>query len=72
VAAEWLRHGIGRAPLEELHHQFPEPGDTLLAKVPETNLPAQLFLRDTGYEAVRLLPGYHDGKDGYVVERQGR
>jgi ribosomal protein S18 acetylase RimI-like enzyme len=71
VAPEWQRHGIGRALLEELHQQFPEPGDTLQAKVPETNLPAQLFLRDAEYEAVRVLPGYHDGEDGYVVERQG-
>jgi ribosomal protein S18 acetylase RimI-like enzyme len=71
VVPEWQRHGIGRALLEDLHHQFQEPGDILQATVPETNLPAQLFLWDAGYKAVRVLPGYHEGEDGYAMERQG-
>jgi ribosomal protein S18 acetylase RimI-like enzyme len=70
VLAEWQRQGIGRSLLERLHQEFRRSGCRIQAIVPESNLPAQLFLKDAGYKAVRILPGHYGGEDGYLMERQ--
>jgi ribosomal protein S18 acetylase RimI-like enzyme len=69
VLAEWQRQGIGRSLLERLHQEFRRSGCRIQAIVPESNLPAQLFLKDAGYKAVRILPGHYGGEDGYLMER---
>jgi ribosomal protein S18 acetylase RimI-like enzyme len=69
VLPEWHRQGIGRALLEEIHQAFRQSGDDIQATVPETNLPVQLFLRDAGYKAVRVVPGCFGSEDGYVMQR---
>jgi ribosomal protein S18 acetylase RimI-like enzyme len=69
VLPEWQRQGIGRALLEEIHRAFRQSGDDIQATVPETNLPVQLFLRDAGYKAVRVVPACFGSKDGYVMQR---
>lgn len=35
--------------------------------VPESELNAQLLLRDAGYKAVRVLRGYYEREDGYLM-----
>jgi len=35
--------------------------------VPETNLPAQLLLREAGYRAIRIERDYYGGEDGYLM-----
>jgi ribosomal protein S18 acetylase RimI-like enzyme len=67
VLPEWHRQGIGRALLEEIHEAFWQSGDDIQATVPETNLPAQLFLRNAGYKTVRVVPGCFGSEDGYVM-----
>jgi ribosomal protein S18 acetylase RimI-like enzyme len=69
VLPEWHRRGIGRALLEKIHETICQSGDDIQATVPETNLPAQLFLRDAGYKAVRVVPGCFGSEDGYVMQR---
>jgi len=41
----------------------------ILAKVPERNVGSQLFLRQCGFRAVKILPAYLlDDEDVYVME----
>ena len=37
--------------------------------LPESNLAVQLFLRNAGYRAVRVLQGYYGDEDGYLMTR---
>ena len=48
-------------------------GDGILTKIPEKNVGAQLFFRQCGFRAVRVLRAYlrHD-QDVYVMEYSGR
>jgi ribosomal protein S18 acetylase RimI-like enzyme len=71
VLPPWHRQGIGRALLEHLHQAFGQAADHIQAVVPETNLAAQLLLRDAGYKAVRVVRGCLGGEDSYVMERTG-
>jgi ribosomal-protein-alanine N-acetyltransferase len=67
VAPYWRRQGIARAMLEKLADQGPK----VRAIVPDTNLAAQLLLRDAGYKAVRVVRGHCGGEDGYRMVRKG-
>lgn len=68
VAPAWRRQGIGRALLKGLEEMLRRPGDCIRVTVPETNLPAQLLLRDAGYRALSVLRGYFGTEDGYLME----
>ncbi|SRR5579885_30397 len=69
VAPQWRRQGIGKALLDKLARKLCHPGDCLHATVPESNLPAQLLLRSAGFRATRILRGYYETEDGYLMER---
>lgn len=65
VASYWRRQGIARSMLEKLD----EKGARIQAIVPDSNLAAQLLLRNAGYKAVRVVRGHCGGEDGYRMVR---
>jgi ribosomal protein S18 acetylase RimI-like enzyme len=56
--------------LRALEEMLRRPGDFVRATVPETNLPAQLLLRDAGFRALSVVRGYFGTEDGYLMERR--
>jgi ribosomal protein S18 acetylase RimI-like enzyme len=70
VAPVWQRTGLGRALLAKLSQALQHPRDRIQTTVPESNLGAQLLLRAGGYKAVRVLRGFFDSEDGYLLERR--
>jgi ribosomal protein S18 acetylase RimI-like enzyme len=68
VLPEWQRQGAGRALLGQLHQDFAQ-GVVIQAVVRERDLPVQLFLRDAGYKAVRILRSHYGSEDGYFMEK---
>jgi ribosomal protein S18 acetylase RimI-like enzyme len=69
VAPECQRQGIGRALLAKLCLKIHREPGGIRALVPETNLPALLFLRDFGFKATRVVRDYYPGADAYRMER---
>ena len=70
VSPDWRRRGIGRALVERFDPKLTHQRHCLVqAAVPECNLPMQLLLRAANYKAVRILRGYYDEEDGYLMER---
>jgi ribosomal protein S18 acetylase RimI-like enzyme len=69
VHPEWRRRGVGLALLGRLIKKLRQIDDRLQATVPESNLAAQLLLREGGFKAVRVLRGYFGEEDGYLMER---
>ncbi len=74
VSSAHRRRGIGSQMMRELIRSLsPERYHRLVLKVSETNLPAQLFLRALGFQAVNILhgcsynPGEDDWGDAYVM-----
>lgn len=73
VAPDCRRMGVGQQMLGHLIGKL-HPGQrtAITAVVRESNLGGQLFFRDTGFVAVRVLRGYYqddgDGEDGYLME----
>jgi ribosomal protein S18 acetylase RimI-like enzyme len=72
VAADWRRRGVGRALLGRLGQKIRQAQDCIQATVPESNLAAQLLLRNAGYKATRVLRRHFGDEDGYLMERQHR
>jgi ribosomal protein S18 acetylase RimI-like enzyme len=70
VAPEQRRRGVGRALMARVEEWLRQPGDCVRARVPESNLALQLFLRSLGYKAVRVLRGHYGEEDAYVLERR--
>jgi ribosomal protein S18 acetylase RimI-like enzyme len=70
VAPVWQRTGLGRALLAKLNQALQHPRDRIQTTVPESNLAAQLTLRAAGYKAIRVLRGFFDTEDGYLLERR--
>jgi ribosomal protein S18 acetylase RimI-like enzyme len=70
VHPDWNRQGIGSALLLAIHQELDPFGGCIRATVPETNLPAQLLLRDAGYRAIRIVPSRFVNEDGYLMERK--
>jgi [ribosomal protein S18]-alanine N-acetyltransferase len=70
VDPEHQRNSVGRALLGRFDERLRQAGDCILATVPESNLPVQLFLRALGYKASRVLRGYYGEEDAYVMERR--
>jgi ribosomal-protein-alanine N-acetyltransferase len=71
VAPAWQRQGVGRALIERFKNKLSGPQDHIEAVVPESNLAAQLLLRETGFKAVRILRGHFDDEDGYLMRHVG-
>jgi ribosomal protein S18 acetylase RimI-like enzyme len=70
VSPDWQRCGLGRMLVERIGQGLQHSQDRIQATVPESNLPVQLLLRDAGYLAVRVLRGYFDDEDAYLMERR--
>jgi ribosomal protein S18 acetylase RimI-like enzyme len=70
VAADWRGKGIGRALVKQFEQFLRQSEDSIRAAVPETNLPAQLMLRSAGYRALRVLRGFYNSEDAYLMERR--
>jgi hypothetical protein len=65
------QHEVERALLEQLAQLPGGQGRALRIIVPEKALPVQLFLREAGYRASRVLrEHYSPDEDGYLMERQ--
>jgi ribosomal protein S18 acetylase RimI-like enzyme len=60
---------VERTLLEHLHLELRRAPAGVRIVVPETNLTAQLYLRDAWYRATRVLPGYCGSEDGYLMVR---
>ncbi len=74
VRREFRRQGVGSQMVASLARQVADgEGDGILTKIPEKNVCAQLFFRQCGFRAVRVLRAYlrHD-QDVYVMEYSGR
>ena len=65
VAAEWPRPVVERALMGQLEAELRQLRDYLQIVVPESNLPAQLFLHELDYRATEVLRGYYGSEDGY-------
>jgi ribosomal-protein-alanine N-acetyltransferase len=70
VAPDWRRRGVGLALLGRLGRKLRHADDCIQTTVPESNLSAQLLLRQAGYKAIRVLRGYFGAEDGYLLERR--
>jgi ribosomal protein S18 acetylase RimI-like enzyme len=70
VHPDWRRRGVGLALIGRLTKKLRHADDRIQTTVPDSNLPAQLLLREAGFMAVRVLRGYFGEDDGYVMERE--
>jgi ribosomal protein S18 acetylase RimI-like enzyme len=69
VAPEWPAADVEPVLLARLDQEVRRRGRAVELIVPETNLPAQLFLRETGYRAIEVLRGHYGREDGYLMVR---
>jgi hypothetical protein len=67
VAEDEPRHEVERALLRRLEEGVGRPGDFVHLIVPESDLAVQLFLREIGYRATRLLQCHYGSEDGYLM-----
>jgi ribosomal-protein-alanine N-acetyltransferase len=71
VHPEFRRRGIGRQLVERLISKLThQRRDKITLEVRERNLPAQLFFKALGFQAVRVLREYYPdtGEDAYVMQ----
>ena len=71
VRAEYRRHGVARALVEELHCRLAAAGvNRVYLEVRVSNLPARTLYRSLGYAECGLRRGYYasDGEDALVFE----
>lgn len=59
--------GVGSMLLGKLLGKPRDRWKSIVAKVSEDNLPAQLFFQRQGFRAVKVLRGRFDGRDAYVM-----
>jgi len=70
VAPAFRRQGIGRRMLAKLVRKLhPLHRTRILLEIRETNLPAQLFFRDAGFRAIKILRAFYEdtSDDAYVM-----
>jgi ribosomal protein S18 acetylase RimI-like enzyme len=67
VALGCSRPAVERILLEQLEQELRHTGDDVHLVVPESNLPAQRFLREAAYRATQVLRGYFGSEDGYLM-----
>ena len=75
TAAEYRRRGIGTQMIAKLIGKLSAQRRTRVTlEVRETNLPAQLFFRDSGFRAVSVLRDYYEDtpEDAYVMQYRFR
>lgn len=69
VAADVRRRGVGRQMIDKLVGKFSSQRRTRISlEVRETNLPAQVFFRETGFRATTVLREFYadSPEDAYV------
>jgi ribosomal protein S18 acetylase RimI-like enzyme len=74
VAPRWRRRGVGSRLLDAMGALLRAvPWARLTILIHERNLPAQLFLRSTGFRVRTIHRGYFaDGEAAYLFERRQR
>jgi ribosomal protein S18 acetylase RimI-like enzyme len=72
AAVEVADTGVELALLEKFQRSSCSPTDQLEAMVPETDAAAQQFLREAGFVAIRVVPGYYCHIDGYLMAHDHR
>ncbi|MCS7167576.1 MAG: ribosomal protein S18-alanine N-acetyltransferase [Gemmatales bacterium] len=71
VHPQFRRQGIGRLMMERLISKLSQQRrNKITLQVRESNLPAQLFFKALGFQAIRVLRGYYSdtGEDAYVMQ----
>ena len=68
MAADTGEAELEHALLERLYQELRQRGQCVRIVVPESSLPAQVFLHEAGYRAVRVLRGYYGDQDGYLMQ----
>ena len=71
VGADVHRNGVGRQMIDKLIGKLSSQRRTRITlEVRETNLPAQLFFKRSGFRAVSVLRDYYDDspEDAYVMQ----
>jgi ribosomal-protein-alanine N-acetyltransferase len=71
VNAEYRRNGVGRSMVEKLISKLSnQRRSRILLEVRETNLPAQLFFKSVGFQAVSVLRDFYEDttEDAYVMQ----
>lgn len=71
VHSAYRRKGVGQAMIEKLVGKLSQQRRSrILLEVRETNLPAQLFFRTVGFQAVSVLRDFYEDtdEDAYVMQ----
>jgi [ribosomal protein S18]-alanine N-acetyltransferase len=75
VHDDYRRMGVGRAMIEKLVSKLSQQRRSrIILEVRETNLQAQLFFREVGFQAVSVLRDYYQDtdEDAYVMQLRYR
>lgn len=75
VHSDYRRNGVGRAMVEKLVGKLSQQRRSrILLEVRETNLQAQLFFREVGFQAVSVLRDFYEDtdEDAYVMQLRFR
>ena len=72
AAHDCVDSGIELALLEHFERGLCAATNNLEAIVPETDVAAQQYLREAGFVAIRVAPGYYCHIDGYLMARDHR
>ena len=77
VHPDFRRQGVGRQMMKKLIDKLaPQRRTGVTLEVPESNLPAQLFLKEMGFEAFNLLKNFYDDQeipeDAYLMRYSTR
>jgi len=73
VRAEFRRRGVGSQMIRKLSGKLSQQRrNRILLEVRETNLPAQLFFRSSGFRAISLLREFYEDtpEDAYLMQFQ--
>lgn len=73
VRAEFRRRGVGSQMIRKLAGKLSQQRrNRILLEVRETNLPAQLFFRSSGFRAISLLREFYEDtpEDAYLMQFQ--
>jgi ribosomal-protein-alanine N-acetyltransferase len=71
VSRDYRRNGVGRSMVEKLIGKLSyQRRSRILLEVRETNLPAQLFFKNVGFQAVSVLRDFYEDttEDAYVMQ----
>ncbi len=67
VSRELRDFGVGAGMMTYIVNRLSKKRTHVSANVPESNLCAQKFLGAIGFKAIRILHGYKEGEDAYLM-----